>query len=330
MADAEHVASCKQRGAAAFSRGQHRQAAALFSEALRFCDEAAAGPSGAQLAARLYCNRALCLMRLQPPRLAAAAQDASAAIICDPCFAKGWYRRAAAIHALGGSTAAALADAQHALQLLREQGSNDTAQAEALVSELQAAAGRAPALAPSGEAGSTTACTNGHATQAEIVGAAAGLQRMSLAGEQLAITEAEGAGRCLVAGQKLPAGSEVLRERPFVHALTKFGRRSVSPAARALLVCFLFAACPLVRPSPCTLSAANVRPYPANLRPSLSVFVHVRHAPHAWRRSWTWLPLSTAVAAQWPPIAVPHAAMAMFSTCLAAPSAAAPGQCCCQ
>lgn len=157
MADGEHVASCKQRGAAAFSRGQYRQAAALFSEALRFCNEASAEPSDAQLAARLYCNRALCMSRLQPPLLEAAVQDASAAIACDPAFPKGWYRRAAAAHALGGSVAASLADAQRALQLLQEQGSRDTAQAEALVAELQAAGEAASAAAVAGEAASAAA-----------------------------------------------------------------------------------------------------------------------------------------------------------------------------
>jgi tetratricopeptide (TPR) repeat protein len=228
------VASCKQRGAAAFGRGQHRQAARLYSEALRYCDETC--QAGALLAARLYANRALCLSKLQPPRLEEALGDASAAIACDPSFAKGWYRRAGIARALGrsGSSTAALADARHALQLLQEQA-GDTAEAAALMAELDvttAADGEAAAeggslAAPSAGAG------NGHAVPAEVTAASAwpaqdlaGL--ISAAGQQLEVEQTAGAGRCLVAGEALPAGSDVLAERPFAHAPTKLGRRSVS------------------------------------------------------------------------------------------------------
>ena len=236
MADDEHVASCKQRGAAAFGRGQHRQAARLYSEALRYCDEAC--QAGASLAARLYANRALCLSKLQPPRLEEALGDASAAIACDPSFPKAWYRRAGIARALGrsGSSAAALADARHALQLLEEQA-GDTAEAAALVAELEAvvlAAGEAAAEGGKSAATSASAsAANGHAAPAEVEAAGAppaqdlaGL--VSSAGRQLAVEQTAEAGRRLVAGEALAAGSDVLAERPFAHAPTKLGRRSVS------------------------------------------------------------------------------------------------------
>lgn len=80
------------------------------------------------------------------------------------------------------------------------------------------------------------ACANGHASPCELAGAAPGLQGLlARAGERLGIAEAVDAGRCLVVDQALPAGTDVLRERPLVHALTKLGRRLVSPGRLACL-----------------------------------------------------------------------------------------------
>ena len=225
MPDEEHVASCKQRGAAAFGRGQHRQAARLYSEALRYCDETCR--AGASLAARLYVNRALCLSKLQPPRLEEALGDASAAIACDPSFPKGWYRRAGIARALGrsGSSAVALADARHALQLLQEQA-GDTAEAAALVEELEAAAA---ATAPSARAAAaegvcsaasnSASAGNGHAAPAEVAAAGAppaqdlaGL--ISAAGQQLAVEQTANAGRCLVAGRRCQLAATCCQSAP--------------------------------------------------------------------------------------------------------------------
>ncbi|KAL4856762.1 SET and MYND domain-containing protein 4 [Chlorella vulgaris] len=146
-ADEEHVLSCKQRGTAAFGRAQYKQAAQLFSEATRYCDELSSTDYGAVLAARLYCNRALCLTKMQPPRLQEALQDSSAAIACDPTFPKAWYRRACAARALGTVAGpVVLQDARRALQLL-QQAAQDTSAAAAL------AAGQQLAVAESEEAG---------------------------------------------------------------------------------------------------------------------------------------------------------------------------------
>ena len=45
-------------------------------------------PAGAALAAKVFCNRALCHLRLKPPSFAAAAADASCALEVDPGYAK--------------------------------------------------------------------------------------------------------------------------------------------------------------------------------------------------------------------------------------------------
>ena len=248
-ADEEHVASCKARGTAAFGRGQYRQAALLFSQALQYCDETSGGAGGAQLAARLYCNRALCLSKEGPPRLEAALHDSSCAIACDRAFAKGWYRRACTARALGrGASPGTLHDARRALQLLQEQQA-DAGEAAALVAELEAEQG---AAADGGGAGSSAAAgaegalanggaANGHASPSEIeeaaaAGGAAGggapnaaeVQRLvAAAGPALVVQQTEDAGRGLSAAEELPAGRDVLAEQPFAFALTKLGRRSV-------------------------------------------------------------------------------------------------------
>lgn len=49
-------------------------------------------PTGSALAAALYCNRALCLLRLSPPDWGAAVLDAGCAIACDPLSGKAWFR----------------------------------------------------------------------------------------------------------------------------------------------------------------------------------------------------------------------------------------------
>lgn len=56
------------------------------AEALRWLD--ALAPGGAAEAARLYCNRALCLLRMDPPRAEAAEADASCALLADAACAK--------------------------------------------------------------------------------------------------------------------------------------------------------------------------------------------------------------------------------------------------
>lgn len=217
----------------------------LFSEALRYCDEASA--EGAPLAARLYCNRALALTKLHAegghtrtghssstssaasPLLEGALQDSSAAIACDPSFAKAHYRRAWVLRALGRG-AAALPDAQRAVELLQEQqagGGGEAAEAATLVSELEAAA------AATEGSGDASAAAGSHANGVVAApGVAAGAQDLDslvcLAGPQLAVQQTEDAGRCLVAAAALPAATDVLLEAPFAHALTKAGRRSVS------------------------------------------------------------------------------------------------------
>lgn len=288
MADAQLVASCKQRGGAAFSRGQHRQAARLFSEALKFMDEgrgdeegsdaadrqqgsgsgsAAGGQqggdgSGAHLAARLYANRALCLTKLQPPALEAALQDASSAVDLDAGYAKGWYRRACVLRALGrsgshsvGGGGGALADARRALELLQQQGAGggDVSEASSLVAELEAEAEAAEAAAegaasePVPEAANGVHPGGGAAVTAAAAAAAATAAPADLAGlvraaaPQLGVEQTQDAGRRLVAAAELAPGVDVLRERPFAHALTKAGRRSVggclTRAARGLAAC---------------------------------------------------------------------------------------------
>lgn len=237
MSDGQHVASCKQRGAAAFGRGQHRQAACLFSEALKFVDEEHPGEGGAYLAARLYANRALCLTKLQPPALEAALQDASAAVALDPAYPKALYRRACVLRALGrGSSAGAVQDAHRALQLLQEQqaGGGDVAEAEALLAELEAEAAAAEAAenaGGSGGGGPAAEAANGVHSGNAIAAAAAAADNsgdlVRLAAPQLMVQETQDAGRCLVAAAELPPGNDVLRERPFAHTLTKSGRRSV-------------------------------------------------------------------------------------------------------
>ena len=216
----------------------------LFSEALRYCDESSA--EGGPLAARLYCNRALALTKLhaQGGRGAAggndsgggsrtlldgALQDSSAAIECDPSFAKAHYRRAWVLRALGCG-AAALPDAQRAVQLLQEQqagGSGEAAEAAALAAELQAAA----AAETGGEAALAGSQANGIAAAATAAAAQDVGSLVRLAGPQLAVQQTEDAGRCLVAAAELPAAADVLQEVPFAHALTKAGRRSVGEDA---------------------------------------------------------------------------------------------------
>jgi hypothetical protein len=355
-ADSDHVASCKERGAAAFGRGQYRQAAQLFSEALRYCDEAAAGEDGAQLAARLYCNRALCLSKLQPRQLEAALADAAAAIAADPSFAKGWYRRAATLRALGrGASPAALADARRALQLLQQQGGSAT-EAATLVAELEAehaagaadtaaspaAAGAAdavsessPPAAAAGEgntapAAASEAVANGHATPGEVAAAAASAhgdgepaaqQLLRAAAPLLVVQQAAEGGRGLAAAGQLPAGTDVLRDQPFVHAPTKKGRRSVSG------------------------QRYSVSEYASRLPARWLRLLHVhsqklatlvcgspalRFVLPAWPRSRRQQRPSTAAAAPCQPTAPPPAAPPTRSTSAAAQSAGAPGERCCR
>ncbi|PSC76706.1 exostosin-like glycosyltransferase isoform B [Micractinium conductrix] len=283
LPDSGHVASAKQRGGAAFGRGQLPQASALYSEALRYCDEGSA--EGAYVAARLYSNRALCLLRMQPPAAAAALADASAAVACDPSFPKAWYRRACAAQALeqqrrwqqhdGASTAAALPsalqDARRAAQLLAEQGAQD-AQVEALVAELEAAAAAAAggsvadssaAAAGGGAAAASSEAANGHASHGEVA-AVAGLRGL-LGGAAPCLQAASmaGAGRCLAAAEALPAGADVLREAPFANAQTKLGRRSACATCLAPLAGvaapFYCRRCPM--PAYCSAACRDADPF---------------------------------------------------------------------
>lgn len=217
----------------------------LFSEALRYCDESSA--EGGPLAARLYCNRALALTKLHAEGgrgaaggsdsgggsrtlLEGALQDSSAAIECDPLFAKAHYRRAWVLRALGRG-AAALPDAQRAVLLLQEQqagGSGEAAEAAALAAELQAAV----AAETGGEAALAGSQANGIAAAPAAAAAAQDVDSLvRLAGPQLAVQQTEDAGRCLLAAAALPAAADVLQEVPFAHALTKAGRRSVGEDA---------------------------------------------------------------------------------------------------
>ncbi|GAB4822648.1 hypothetical protein N2152v2_009694 [Parachlorella kessleri] len=110
--------AAKAEGNAAFKQGRYSEAAGYYSDALRWVDELS--PTNATLAAALYSNRALCMLRLSPtPDHDAALHDSSCAIGCCPGASKGWYRRACARRGLG-DVRGALCDAQHALRL--EQG----------------------------------------------------------------------------------------------------------------------------------------------------------------------------------------------------------------
>ena len=203
------------------------------SEALRYCDELS--PEGACAASRLYGNRALCLLRLSPPAAAAAADDASCAIACDPGFGKAFYRRACARQVLG-EPAAALKDAEQALQLQQQEG-GDMGELQGLVATLEQAAALA-AAAPAAEANGHANGHDGDASTAPYAAAGSVDQLVGAAAPALGVEYTEVAGRCLAAGEALPAGQDVLREAPFAWALTKQGRRSCcavccKPLARA-------------------------------------------------------------------------------------------------
>ncbi|KAI3429305.1 hypothetical protein D9Q98_005400 [Chlorella vulgaris] len=293
-ADEDHVLSCKQRGTAAFGRAQYKQAAQLFSEATRYCDELSSTEHGAVLAARLYCNRALCLTKMQPPRLQEAMQDSSAAIACDPTFPKAWYRRACAARVLGTVAGPVVVqDARRALQLL-QQAAQDTSAAAALVAELEAEqeasegastaggtgsgtsnrhSAAAPAAAALAATAAGSACANGRAAMGDLAegalvpagaDSAAELGVLLLAaGQQLAVAESAEAGRCLVAAGSLAAGQDVAQDQPFAHALTKEGRRQVCATCMARLADvaapFYCRHCPM--PSYCSAACRAADPY---------------------------------------------------------------------
>eukprot|EP00887_Chlorella_sp_A99_P002775 scaffold6.g2775.t1 len=265
--DAAHTESCKQRGGAAFQRGQLASAAALFGEALRYCDETSG--EGAALAARLYSNRALCLLRQGQP--SAALEDASAAVQCDASFDKGFYRRACAHKALGRASAA-LADARRALRRQQEQAPGGASvELEALVAELVAAEAGQERERGEEQAHSETQA-NGHADAPEPAGSGDEQEEqqrlLSSVAPRLRVQRSAEAGRWLAAADALPAGQDVLRERPAAHVLTKQGRR----AGRCAVCCrpledaaatYYCRRCPMASASYCSRACREADPWHA-------------------------------------------------------------------
>lgn len=225
-------------GAGDYAAGVHR-----FSQALRFLGPR--GPGGAAACAKVYCNRALCLSKLGLH--AAAEDDATAAIELDPAAAKGWYRRAVARGEQGNKLADAVEDAKRAARLLREQdaaAAGTAAEAEALLARLQikcgagAADGDAQASSeptwtthsvPQGlwddeDGGSAAPAApsgggNGGACSLEDVAALA--QEAALRRDAVGVAVEPGIGRQLVATAAVPAGTDLLRDRPVAFALAK-------------------------------------------------------------------------------------------------------------
>lgn len=231
----------------------------LFAEALRLVDETC--PAGGALAAALYCNRALCLLRLDPPQAQATQQDGDCAVACAPASAKAWFRRACARRA-AGDLPGALRDARQALRLQQPAGQAALAaggtsgggqlpplEAASLVAALEAqlvlgheqhhpasqagtgegaspAQPAAPMSAPQDGSGAGSAAVPIPGPLAPAAAAAALAQQCS--SEALTVGWTSEAGRFLAAAQHLPPGVNVLRDPPFALALTRSGRKAVS------------------------------------------------------------------------------------------------------
>ena len=340
MADGNHVDSCRRRGGAAFARGQHRQAAQLYSEALRYCseggsttraaDSAATADADAALAARLYCNRALCLSQLATPNWSASLSDSAVALACDPTFAKAHFRRACAFRALGRRDEALLS-AGRALELLRQQqqvaaGDAAAAEAAALVAQLEGEAAAAAAASMVGGdsdsngaadgAANGTCCNGPTGVEGEAPSNLAALVRQAGL-VRLAVGDTPAAGRCLTAAEALPAGCDVLRERPFAAAPTKQGRRSVSGWVEGFDLRMLL----------CT--GNDFESSPPVPEPPLHCLTR-RSAPRALHRWRAPRPPTTAAAARCLPTALPPVATPTHSMRQGDPSAADPGRCCCR
>jgi tetratricopeptide (TPR) repeat protein len=235
--DAARAAAAKAAGAAAFADRRFEDAARQYSAALRFLDET----RSAALAARLYCNRALCAANLGDHRRALA--DATCAADADAAFAKAHYRCALASQALGDLDAA-MHSAERAVELQREQGAGG-AEAAALLAGLARQRRRAGKAAPPAQSAWTThdvpqelrdcpaAAPPGDAPPRGCADdEAAELARQS--SPLLTVLRSAAAGRQLAAAEAVAAGVDLFREAPFAHALSKRHRLTVrlaSPSA---------------------------------------------------------------------------------------------------
>lgn len=238
IADSERTQDCRAAGAAAFAAGRWAEAAGYYSASLRWAEEGTT--TGAEVASRLYCNRALCFAKLGRHQHALA--DSTCAVGLDARFAKAFYRRALAHQALGDVNAAAT-DAQQALQLQKQDGADAAAVKKLLLSlpPEPEAAGRqrqtgvtpewtthnVPLELHEAERIDAEACECSPKVQAgcSAAQAAAFVHSVSPA---LGVLERQGAGRELVAMHAVPPGTDIFREPPFAHAMCKSHRQTVS------------------------------------------------------------------------------------------------------
>jgi hypothetical protein len=231
--DAAAALQARAAGTVHFRAGELEAAAAAYSSALRWIDEAADGAG----AATLFCNRSICHAALN--RHAAALADAECAAAADPASAKARHRAALA-HERLGAPAAALREARAALA--RAPASAESA---ALVARLSVVPGAAAAgAADAADAGSPAALGANFvwhdvpaALRCEAEASAdddadAGFSTAdaaalaAAASPLLTVVDAPGAGRALTAAAAAAAGADLLREAPFALALTKGRRRS--------------------------------------------------------------------------------------------------------
>ena len=89
----------KELGGQAFRNALFDHGAELYTNALAFLDESSAG--GGRKASVLYCNRAVCHLRGEPPRISEALVDCDEALRCNAANHRAHYRKAIALLQLG-------------------------------------------------------------------------------------------------------------------------------------------------------------------------------------------------------------------------------------
>lgn len=163
---------------------QPSEALKRYTTALKLASNAEA--AGRDITAKLYCNRALCLLTTGSQQTAQQAEDdCTAAISLDPGYAKAYYRRALA-RQKQGRLREAKEDANEAAQLCP-----DWPQIQQLCQQLlKESHGRPPSASHQDPA------AQGY-------------------GKALQVQDIPGEGRALVAAETLRAGEELIRDSPF-------------------------------------------------------------------------------------------------------------------